>query len=347
MNLTEELRYEIGRTINTLRLRHANSADPAERKALLAIIAKLNDKLSSLDQASLLQAAGVLADATEDVTGAIAAARIGPFDGYLAAIEAHLNRLHELSGEMHAFEALAPAPEDAPGALPAPASGARRSRELAPSQGAAGKLAAPLANKDYDQIKDEYQAWFDACQVRDGQQGAVDYYVKRLRQGQASYDQVGQDLNGIPWYFIGVIHGMECGFNFNGHLHNGDPLNARTVHVPAGRPPTGAPPFTWRQSARDALTMKGFQQVTDWSMPHILYFLERYNGMGYRMRGAATPYLWSFSNLYSAGKFVQDGHFDPDAVSRQCGAALMLKAVAAPGKSQVRAVPRNASAKRS
>jgi lysozyme family protein len=54
----------------------------------------------------------------------------------------------------------------------------------------------------------------------------------------------------------------------------------------------------------------------------------------------------SFSNLYSKGKFVQDGHFDPNAVSKQCGAALMLKAVAAPEKRQVRAAPRNASARK-
>ncbi len=124
-----------------------------------------------------------------------------------------------------------------------------------------------------------------------------------------------------------MIHGMECGFNFAGHMHNGDPLTARTVHVPANRPAIGAPPFTWRQSAVDAMTLKGYHQVTDWSVPHMLWLLERYNGMGYRVRGRPTPYLWSFSNLYDKGKFVQDGHFDPDAVSKQCGGALMLKAV--------------------
>ena len=328
MNLIEELRYEISRTINTLRLRYANSADPVEKKTILATIAELNGKLSILNQASLLQAASVLADATQDVTAVIAAARMGPFDSYLADIGEHLNRLYSLSGEMHAFEALPPAPEGTSGESPTKAAGATTSRGMAPATGPVGNLQAPLPSKDYAQLKDEYQAWFDACEVRAGQQGAVDYYVKKLKQGQPSYEQVGQDLNGIPWYFIGVIHGMECGFNFSGHMHNGDPLSARTVHVPAGRPLTGAPPFTWRQSARDAMTMKGFQQVTDWSMSHILYFLELYNGMGYRMRRAATPYLWSFSNLYSAGKFVQDGHFDPDAVSKQCGAALMLKAVA-------------------
>jgi lysozyme family protein len=337
MNLIEELRYEISRTINTLRLRYANSADPAERKTILDSIAELNGKLSILNQASLLQAASVLADATEDVTAVIAAARMGPFDGYLAAIEQHLNRLYSLSGEMHAFEALPPAPEETPGEPPAEgAAAATTSRGLTRARGPLAELEAPLPSKNFAQLKSEYQAWFDACKVRAGQQGAVDYYLKRLRQGQPSYEQVGQELNGIPWYFIGVIHGMECGFNFNGHLHNGDPLNARTVHVPAGRPQTGAPPFTWRQSARDALTMKGFQQVTDWSVPHILYFLERYNGMGYRMRRVATPYLWSFSNLYSKGKFVQDGHFDPTAVSKQCGAALMLKTVLSAGARTIR-----------
>jgi lysozyme family protein len=31
------------------------------------------------------------------------------------------------------------------------------------------------------------------------------------------------------------------------------------------------------------------------------------------------------SNLYSAGKFVDDGVFDQDAVSKQCEAAVMLR----------------------
>jgi len=294
MNLIEELRYEISRTINTLRLRYANSADAAEKKTILATIAELNGKLSILNQASLLQAASVLADATKDVTAVIAAARMGPFDSYLADIGEHLNRLYSLSGEMHAFEALPPAPEGAPGETPAVAAKAPTSRGLTRTPGPVAGLQAPMPSKDYDQIKDEYQAWFDACEVRAGQQGAVDYYVKKLKQGQPSYEQVGQDLNGIPWYFIGVIHGMECGFNFNGHMHNGDPLSARTVHVPAGRPLTGAPPFTWRQSARDAMTMKGFQQVTDWSMPHILYFLERYNAWAIACAAPRRPICGAF-----------------------------------------------------
>jgi lysozyme family protein len=38
-----------------------------------------------------------------------------------------------------------------------------------------------------------------------------------------------------------------------------------------------------------------------------------------------TPYLWSFTNHYTKGKFVADGKFDANAVSKQCGAAAILK----------------------
>ncbi len=47
--------------------------------------------------------------------------------------------------------------------------------------------------------------------------------------------------------------------------------------------------------------------------------------MGYRKKGIHTPYLWSYSNHYSKGKFTNDGVFDPDAISKQCGAAVLLR----------------------
>jgi len=34
---------------------------------------------------------------------------------------------------------------------------------------------------------------------------------------------------------------MECGLDFTRHLHNGDPLIARTVRAPAGRLVDGRP----------------------------------------------------------------------------------------------------------
>lgn len=351
MSLVTDQRREISRCINTLRRRHANTADESEKQAIAQSIEALTDTLSVLNQAALLDAATALADATDAVESAIAAAKTGPFDGYLAAIEEHFRNLQVLAGELHADERLPAAPDVEPRAARAPAAARGRSARVkarggaaraAPRGGAAvasarigppatmpGGLNAPQPITDFAGLKDEYQAYFDACTVRPERKGVVAFCVNRLDKGRPVYEEVGTGLGGIPWAFIGIIHGMESSFNFAGHLHNGDPLTARTVQVPAGRPKTGSPPFAWRQSATDVLTMKAFHQVADWSVPHMLFMLERFNGLGYRRRSLPTPYLWSLSNLYEKGKFVADGKFDPEAVSKQCGAAVMLKAVLA------------------
>jgi lysozyme family protein len=182
-------------------------------------------------------------------------------------------------------------------------------------------MAVPLT----DDLRQQYQTLFNSCVVNPGRQAVVESTIARIMPNQARYQSVAGPL-GMPWFFVAVIHNMECSLNFNCHLHNGDPLTARTVHVPAGRPPSGQPPFTWEQSATDALTVEGFANKTDWTLPAILYRLEAYNGFGYRNRVPPinTPYLWSFSNQYTSGKFVADRQFDPNAVSSQCGAAVIL-----------------------
>ena len=71
--------------------------------------------------------------------------------------------------------------------------------------------------------------------------------------------------------------------------------------------------------------MQKLDKWTDWSIPGILYQFELYNGMGYRRRGINSPYVWSFSNNYSKGKFTSDGIYDPNAISKQCGAGVILR----------------------
>ncbi len=180
---------------------------------------------------------------------------------------------------------------------------------------------------NFTALRSELDAWFNAVILRDDCKDKVEWHTKQLIKHQSRYRDVGLSLNRMPWAMIGVIHAMECGFNFACHLHNGDPLTNRTKHVPAGQPQMGTPPFSWENSAVDALTQEGFNTVTDWSIPHMLYLLEKFNGFGYRKMGKPTPYLWSFSNLYEKGKYVADGRFDPQSASKQCGAAIMVKAL--------------------
>lgn len=181
-------------------------------------------------------------------------------------------------------------------------------------------------------LRDEYSALYERCAPRPDKKGDIAYYMKKLDHNRLRYEAVGVQL-GIPWYFIGIVHGLEGSFDFTTHLHNGDPLKARTVHIPTGRPETGEPPFSWEDSAQDALRLKGFDKETDWSISAMLYRFERYNGMGYRQFQLPSPYLWSFSNLYEKGKYASDGHFDAELVSKQCGAAVMLKMLQSEGES--------------
>lgn len=172
----------------------------------------------------------------------------------------------------------------------------------------------------------EYEALFATCVIRPDKVGSVNWHIGKLKKYRERYDATGAPL-GIPWWFVGIIHCMECGFDFNGHLHNGDPLNAKTVHVPKDRPPFDN--WDWDTSAQDALTMKGFDSWNEWTIAGALYQWERYNGFGYRKYHPETksPYLWSFSNHYTKGKYVADGEWSESHVSKQCGAGTLLRAL--------------------
>ena len=184
----------------------------------------------------------------------------------------------------------------------------------------------PINSKAFAHLADEYVSYFLRAEIRNDRTLTVEDLAERALGFKQTYDRVGEDL-GIPWWFIAGIHLLESTFNFTTHLHNGDSLQQRTVREPANRPAAGSPPFTWEDSARDALERQELANLKDWSLPRALWRWERYNGFGYRSRGVPTPYLWSFSTIYEGGKFVRDGDFSNEAMSQQCGAAVLLKAL--------------------
>lgn len=172
----------------------------------------------------------------------------------------------------------------------------------------------------------EYDELFASCTLRAERVASIDVVADRAVANQSRYEAVANKL-GTPWYVVAAIHSLEASQRFNGHLHNGDPLTARTVHFPPGRPSQGQPPFTWEESAEDALRGHRFHEVEVWTVPMVLFKLEEYNGFGYRNSHpeVLSPYLWSFTNHYTRGKFVADGTFSATAVSQQCGGVALIK----------------------
>jgi lysozyme family protein len=197
---------------------------------------------------------------------------------------------------------------------------------------ASGVGAATAARPAFEEIRDGYIQLFNSCSIREQHVSDVKWCVGKLTDSdnRQLYNRVAEETC-APWYFIGIIHAMEASFDFHTHLHNGDPLRAKTVQVPSGRPPVWDPPNDWASSAIDAITFDHFADQPDWSLARTLYNWEGYNGWRSRAMGINTPYLWSFSNQYSKGKFVADNVWNADAVSKQCGAAVMLKALVEDG----------------
>ena len=181
----------------------------------------------------------------------------------------------------------------------------------------------------FEALEGEYTELWRSLEIRPSKAADIDTTAQKIIDAKNGRYTAVEKATGVPWFVVGVIHAMEAGCKFDRHLHNGDPLTARTRLVPAGRPKIGEPPFKWVESACDALLMKDLQNVSDWSIPRICFELERYNGWGYRKFHANTlsPYLWSGTNHYSRGKYVADGQWSATAVSGQSGAMAILKRI--------------------
>lgn len=164
---------------------------------------------------------------------------------------------------------------------------------------------------------------FNKCKIRPEWNDQINLVVHRINDNEERYDKVSK-ITGVPYFIIGIIHNLECSGDFRAVLHNGERIigtGRRTKLVPARRGPFES----WEEAAVDALMMKE-RIFPDWTkIGEILLFLEKYNGMGYEKKGLPSPYLWSGTDQYSKGKYVKDGVFDPNAVSKQIGAAALMK----------------------
>ena len=172
-------------------------------------------------------------------------------------------------------------------------------------------------------IQDSLAATFASAKINPSRQREVSRVVDRIIAGRARYEGV-EKTTGVPWWVIACIHNMEASLSFSKHLHNGDPLTARTRNVPANRPSVGKPPFSWEESAIDALRYDKLTDNSNWTIGVVLDLFERFNGLGYRKRKVASPYLWSFTNKYVKGKYTSDGIYSSTAVSQQVGIAAIL-----------------------
>lgn len=278
--------------------------DQAEMARLTGIAGEIDDLLDDLAIAGLQNLAKKLEEIKAKIDAAGQKAKGWPFSSLAAAFD-HERPFRGIiqDNDQEDEGPNAPAPQPGP---------------VAP-----GKIPTVSAGWSESYI----QLW-STIQIRPEWKKTSDAIAAKIVSNQGRY-AAAVSGTAIPWWFIAVVHAMECSLRFDQHLHNGDPLTARTVRVPSGRPAAGPPPFTWEESAQDSIVYESLDKVADWGLASVLFNWHRYNGINneYKKRGIPTPYLWSGSQHYTKGKYVADHEFDPNAVSGQAGAAVILKAL--------------------
>lgn len=167
----------------------------------------------------------------------------------------------------------------------------------------------------------DYSTRWVSMVVRPDRMSAVDTVVRRMASREARYRTVTDPL-GVPWWWLAAIHELEHSGRFTTSMTVVDPID-----VPPGQPIPNAniADSQWDDTARALLRSRGLASWRDWSVPGAAYQWERFSGFGYRSHDVATPYLWSYSNQYTTGKFIRAGVFSPTTVSQQAGALVLLR----------------------
>ena len=168
-----------------------------------------------------------------------------------------------------------------------------------------------------------------------------DATAKKIFSNKACYDLIAQAVwpgaNEPRWWFVGIAHEREASCDFTKQLGQGDPLDEKSIHDPAGRGPffnhPNDPPGqdAFYRGALDALNdcPPYAARWKDWTIGGILTLFEEYNGMGYAMMGVPSAYVWSGTDQYVSGKYVADHVYRAGVIDVQEGCAPILSRIMA------------------
>lgn len=172
--------------------------------------------------------------------------------------------------------------------------------------------------------EDYTKLWSEMVLIRD-----ITPYIEKILDNRELYKKAAEycwlrydkgHFN-VPWQVIAILHLMEAGCNPMRQILNGEYWSRETKYVPKGMGP-------WCSFERSCLSSFTIDKKVPpvWDIPNTLYYFEAHNGFGYRRyRNINSPYLWSFTNHYVNGKYISDGRYDEDAISKQPGVAAILK----------------------
>lgn len=189
------------------------------------------------------------------------------------------------------------------------------------------KIDAQFSSDHEESVKRFIKEWPDP-EYQDKISNTANSVERYKSRYQAVSDALKAKWKIIPWEAIGAIHEREWSLNFNTCLHNGDPLNQKTVHVPKWLWPFGS----WEDAAIDALSREtyidGMNTNTTLWLARVAEYCERYNGLGYRRKNRVSPYIWSGARFYTGGRYVADYKFSATSKDSRPGTMPVIMELA-------------------
>ena len=204
MPATDDARNTIDAAIDALRTRRAATSDQAEKDAINDQINHLEAQQDALDENDLAASAQAVADATAILHDSVKAAQVGPFDSHLLAMHNTITNLQSAQADMRRHRS----GWRASILTPRRRHWQRRHRNRLVFLRSARDVISRPSPPNTRHVSTH--ALPSAAQA-----GTVQWCCDHVVKSKDVYTSVGADANiRVPWYFVGVIHGMEGGFNF-------------------------------------------------------------------------------------------------------------------------------------
>lgn len=131
-----------------------------------------------------------------------------------------------------------------------------------------------------------------------------------------------QNETKVPAVLLAALDYREDNANPARAIGQGDPWNRVSVHVPRGHGP-------WTSKFDADVHYIRYDHLDDnsapWSWPYACWKGEAWNGFGPRAHGIHTGYLWAGTSVYTRGKYVADGQWDPTVIDQQLGIIPVMK----------------------
>ena len=165
----------------------------------------------------------------------------------------------------------------------------------------------------------------------------IENFKMAYKNNKDIYENISKKA-GVPPELIAVLHYRENTSDYlNGYfqiyLHNGDPLGVPTIHYPSGKmfnsfDDAAVDAFNDKQGNIEKYCLSSDTK----DIVAMMSFAEAYNGMGYYNNGYDNPYLYSGTNQYTSGKYIErpnengkmESVYDPNVIDEQVGVYLLL-----------------------